>query len=311
MDTLFYFVRRVMNNRYRINEKSVVAECILVSGLSIGGLKMREHIIEVIKQIENDNGVKILFACESGSRAWGFPSKDSDYDVRFIYINKPNWYLSIDQKRDVIEIPTKDPISIPIDPLLDLSGWELTKALRLFRKSNPPLLEWLKSSIVYYQSYSAIEKMRELDKNIFSPTSCLYHYLNMAKGNFRDYLQRDEVRIKKYFYVLRPILAAKWIEKQNSIPPMEFKALLEDILPPGELKESVSTLLKRKIAGEELNLEPRVDIINEYLNKEIEHLETYTKGLILDIPDPTLELDQLFRNTLKEVWNEELTELFN
>ncbi|OIJ20678.1 hypothetical protein BKP45_08525 [Anaerobacillus alkalidiazotrophicus] len=272
---------------------------------------MKEHIIEVIRQIEKDNGVNILFACESGSRAWGFPSKDSDYDVRFIYIHKPNWYLSIDQKRDVIEIPTRDPISIPIHPLLDLSGWELTKALRLFRKSNPPLLEWLKSSIVYYQSYSTIDKMRELDKNIFSPTSCLYHYLNMAKGNFRDYLQGNEVRIKKYFYVLRPILAAKWIEKYNTIPPLEFQPLLEDILQPGELKESISTLLKRKIAGEELNLEPRVDIINEYLNKEIEHLESYTKRLKLDIPDPTIELDQLFRSTLKEVWNEELTELFN
>ncbi|MFC4323266.1 nucleotidyltransferase domain-containing protein [Litchfieldia salsa] len=272
---------------------------------------MREHINEVIKQIEQDNDVKILFACESGSRAWGFPSKDSDYDVRFIYIHKPNWYLSIDQKRDVIEIPTRDHISIPMDPLLDLSGWELTKALRLFRKSNTPLLEWLKSSIVYYQSYSTIERMRELDKNIFSPTSCLYHYLNMAKGNFREYLQGNEVRIKKYFYVLRPILAAKWIEKYNAIPPMEFQALLEDILEPGELKESVSTLLKRKIAGEELNLEPKVDIINEYINKEIEHLEAYTKGLNLDIPDPTMELDLLFRNTLKEVWNEELTELCN
>lgn len=272
---------------------------------------MREHIIEVIKQIEKDNDIKILYACESGSRAWGFPSKDSDYDVRFIYVHNPNWYLSIDHKRDVIEIPARDPISIPIDPLLDLSGWEITKALRLFRKSNPPLLEWLKSSIVYYQSYSTIDKIRELDKNIFSPTSCLYHYLRMAKGNFRDYLQGNEVRIKKYFYVLRPILAAKWIEKYNSIPPMEFEILLEYILQPGELKESVSTLLKRKKAGDELNLEPRVDIINEYLNKEIEHLEAYTKGLNLEISDPTMELDRLFISTLKEVWNEELIELFN
>ncbi|MBY6054027.1 nucleotidyltransferase domain-containing protein [Cytobacillus firmus] len=264
---------------------------------------MREHIIEVIRQIEKDNDIKILFACESGSRAWGFPSKDSDYDVRFIYIHKSNWYLSIDQGRDVIEIPSRDPISIPIHPLLDLSGWELTKALRLFRKSNPPLLEWLRSSIVYYQSYSTIDKIKVLDKNIFSPISCLYHYLNMAKGNFRDYLQGNEVRIKKYFYVLRPILAAKWIEKYNSIPPIEFQELLEDILIPGELKESILTLLKRKIAGEELNLEPRIDVINEYLTREIEHLEAYTKGLKLEIPDPTRELDQLFRNTLSEVWN--------
>lgn len=265
---------------------------------------MRPHIIEVLKQIEKDYSVKILFACESGSRAWGFPSKDSDYDVRFIYIHNPNWYLSIDQERDVIEIPARDPISIPIHPLLDLSGWELTKALRLFRKSNPPLLEWLRSSIVYYQTYSTIEKMRALDKNIFSPTSCLYHYLNMAKGNFRDYLQGNNVRIKKYFYVLRPILAAKWIEKYHSIPPMEFQALVEEILEAGELKESVLTLLKRKIAGEELNMEPRIDSINDFLYKEIKHLEAYSKGLNKEIPDPTSELNQLFRDTLTEVWDE-------
>ncbi|WP_201714729.1 nucleotidyltransferase domain-containing protein [Rossellomorea arthrocnemi] len=263
---------------------------------------MKEHITEVIKQIELDNDIKILFACESGSRAWGFPSKDSDYDVRFIYIHKPNWYLSIDQKRDVIEIPARDSISIPIDPLLDMSGWELTKALRLFRKSNPPLLEWLKSSIVYYQSYSTIDQMRELDQRVFSPISCLYHYLNMAKGSFRDYLQGEEVRIKKYFYVLRPVLAAKWIEKYQSIPPMEFQELVEDLLPAGELKDSIATLLKRKKAGEELNLEPRLDIIHEYLHKEIEHLEAYVKSINIHIPDPTAELDMLFRNALNEVW---------
>ncbi|WP_078555912.1 nucleotidyltransferase domain-containing protein [Bacillus alkalicellulosilyticus] len=270
---------------------------------------MREHIINVIKQIEEDYNIKILFACESGSRAWGFPSKDSDYDVRFIYIHQPNWYLSIDQKRDVIEIPARESISIPIDPLLDLSGWELTKALKLFRKSNPALLEWLTSTIVYYHSYSTYDQMRELDKKIFSPTSCLYHYLNMAKGNFREYLQGSQVKIKKYFYVLRPILAAKWIEKYNEIPPIEFQELLQDILPSGEVNEAVSILLKRKIAGEELNLETRVDVINEFLNKEIDHLETYAKQLNIDIPDPTMELDQLFRNTLKEVWPQELAKL--
>jgi uncharacterized protein len=95
---------------------------------------MKQKIIEEIKKIEGTYKVKVLYACESGSRAWGFPSKNSDYDVRFIYIHEEDWYLSIDQKRDVIELPIND--------LLDINGWELTKALRLFRKSNPPLLEW-------------------------------------------------------------------------------------------------------------------------------------------------------------------------
>jgi uncharacterized protein len=264
---------------------------------------MREHIIEIIKQIEIDYDVKILYACESGSRAWGFPSKDSDYDVRFIYVHKKNWYLSIDQWRDVIEIPKNDPISIPIHELLDVSGWELSKALKLFRKSNPPLLEWLKSSIVYYQAYSTTEKMSELATNIFAPNSCIYHYLNMAKGNYRDYLQGQDVKIKKYFYVLRPILAAKWIEKYNTIPPIQFQSLVEDIIPEGDLKKLIDELLRRKIAGEELNLEPRIDQINLFLNGEIIRLEEYAKSIKNDIQDPTERLNRIFRETLDEVWN--------
>ncbi|MGG3915082.1 nucleotidyltransferase domain-containing protein [Rossellomorea vietnamensis] len=266
---------------------------------------MKEHIVEVIHQIEIDHDVKILFACESGSRAWGFPSKDSDYDVRFIYIHKPDWYLSIDEKRDVIEIPAGDPVSIPIDPLLDMSGWELTKALRLFRKSNPPLLEWLRSNIVYYQSYSTIDQMKELEQKIFSPVSCLHHYLSMAKGNFRDDVQGEEVKIKKYLNVLRPLLAAKWIEKYDSIPPIEFQELVEELVPGGEWKDSIAKLLERKRAGVEIFVETSIDTINEYLHKEIEHLEAYAKSLNKDIPDPTAELDMLFRMALREVWDEE------
>ncbi|MCH1624032.1 nucleotidyltransferase domain-containing protein [Ferdinandcohnia quinoae] len=263
---------------------------------------MKQHIQQVVKQIEIDYDVKVLYACESGSRAWGFPSKDSDYDVRFIYVHQKEWYLSIDHKRDVIEIPSRDKISIPIHELLDVSGWELTKALRLFRKSNPPLLEWLRSNIIYYQSFTTIDQMRHSAKNIFSPASCIYHYLNMAKGNFRDYLQGNEVKIKKYFYVLRPILAAKWIEKYNTIPPIKFEELVKDIINPGELKDEIATLLERKIAGEELTLEPKIDVINQYLTKEIEHLEHFTKNINIEIPDPTNMLDNLFRDTLEEVW---------
>jgi uncharacterized protein len=124
----------------------------------------------------------------------------------------------------------------------------------------------------------------------------------MAKGNYRDYLHREEVKIKKYFYVLRPILAAKWIEKYNTIPPVDFTDLLNDILLAGELKTAIQTLLQRKIAGEELNLEPKIVVINQFLNEEIEHLEEYAKGIKVDIPNPTERLNQLFRETLKEVW---------
>lgn len=125
----------------------------------------------------------------------------------------------------------------------------------------------------------------------------------MARNNFREYLQGDEVKIKKYFYVLRPVLAAKWIEQHNEFPPLEFPILLEELLPEGELKEEVSKLLKRKISGDELDLEPRINVINEFSNLEIDRLDKYVRTLSVELDDPTYELDQLFRDTLDEVWN--------
>lgn len=261
-----------------------------------------DHILEVLKQIENEYEVKIVYACESGSRAWGFPSMNSDYDVRFIYVHKKEWYLSIDQRRDVLEVPKHDKLSIPIDELLDLNGWELTKALRLFRKSNPPLLEWLHSNLIYYKKYTAISKMQELESHIFSPVSGIHHYLKMAKGNYRDYLIREEVKIKRYFNIFRPLLAAKWIEKHKEFPPNGFNQLIEDILPTGDIRNIIDDLIKQKMAGEVLARKPRTEIINPFLENEIEHLEQYVKELFVDKPNPTELLNQLFRVTLDEVW---------
>ncbi|RJS60925.1 nucleotidyltransferase domain-containing protein [Bacillus sp. PK3_68] len=260
---------------------------------------MNEIIQNKLAAIEERAQVKILYAVEAGSRAWGFPSKDSDFDVRFIYIHRPEWYLSIDpqgigNKRDVIEEPIND--------LLDISGWEITKALRLFRKNNPPLLEWLRSNIIYYQKYSFIDSMRSLEPEVFYPNSILYHYLNMAKTNYRHYLQGPEVRIKKYFYVLRPILACKWIEAYNMTPPISFHELVEDIIPEGELKNEVEHLLKRKIIGDELDHEPRIQVITDFVENEIGRLEEYAKTLTAERKDPTHKLNELFRSTLEEVW---------
>ncbi|MEH7156234.1 nucleotidyltransferase domain-containing protein [Neobacillus drentensis] len=256
---------------------------------------MKEKILAEIQKIEEQYEVKICLAVESGSRAWGFPSKDSDYDVRFIYVHKKDWYLSIDQKREVIELP--------INELLDINGWELRKALRLFRKSNPPLMEWLHSGIVYYQAFSLVDKMKMIQDQVFMPQSALYHYLNMAKGNFRDYLRGDQVKIKKYFYVLRPVLACLWIEKYNTVPPIEFQTLVEELLEEGLLKQEIRTLLERKISGDELNLEPKVTAINEFLEKEIIRIEEYTKTLSGQKVDLTPRLDDLFRKVLDEVWS--------
>ena len=263
---------------------------------------MNAHILEVLQQIEQDYDLKILFACESGSRAWGFPSKDSDYDVRFIYVQKMNWYLAIDQKRDCLEIPKQDSLTTQTNPLLDLSGWELTKALRLFRKSNPPLLEWLNAKIVYYQAFSTIHKMQSISNEIFSPTTCIFHYLNMAKGNYRECLLAQEVRIKQYLNALRPVLAAKWIEKHQSFPPNDTQSLLADIIHSSELKDSIGKLIKEKQKRENSDLINPIEMINQFLDIEINHLEGYVKNLKVVIQDSTPRLNKIFRETLVEVW---------
>ncbi|MEJ8544358.1 nucleotidyltransferase domain-containing protein [Brevibacillus borstelensis] len=255
---------------------------------------MIETIQKALKRIEDEQQVRILFAVESGSRAWGFPSRDSDYDVRFVYIRPIDWYLSIDDKRDVIEEPIND--------VLDISGWDIRKALVLFRKSNPPLLEWLISDIVYHDAYGFKEEMLNIRHQVFSPKASLHHYLSMAKGNYRDYLQGEQVRIKKYFYVLRPLLACMWIEKYHTNPPILFQELVNDLLGESEVKRVIGELLKRKIAGEELNLEARIDVLNLFIEEQIRHF-TESAGLYRSvIADPTEQLDKLYRKYLRVVW---------
>jgi len=256
---------------------------------------MHKIITKQLDRLEREEQVRILYACESGSRAWGFPSQDSDYDVRFLYIRRPEWYLSIFDKRDVIERP--------ISEKLDISGWDLRKALNLYRKSNPPLLEWLQSPIRYSEKYGVAERLRGIASLAFSPKSCMYHYFNMARGNYREYLQGEQVRIKKYFYVLRPVLACEWIGQYGEMPPMEFDLLLEKLVPKdSELWGVVQQLLARKKAGEELDLEPRLNPINDYLEERLRHFEQIAASLSTAENELDGQLDVLFRLSLQEVW---------
>lgn len=253
-----------------------------------------------LERIESEEGVRILYACESGSRAWGFPSRDSDYDVRFIYIRPVSEYLSLFEKRDVIERP--------ISGMLDINGWDLKKALRLFRKSNPPLLEWLQSPIKYQEKYSAAEQIRRIAPEAFSPRSCLHHYLHMAQGNYRDYLQGEQVKIKKYFYVLRPMLACGWIEKHDTMPPIEFETLVHDLVPQeSELKAVIQELLVRKKAGDELDFEPRIGLLNDFVEEQMAYYEQIASTANTVEKDMERQLDELFRSALEEVWGGNFT----
>ena len=223
---------------------------------------MRETILRELDRIEDDFDVRVLFASEGGSRAWGFPSVDSDYDVRFVYIHQPIWYLSILDGRDVIERPVNDG--------LDISGWDAKKALRLFRKSNPSLIEWINSPIIYDDRLGFAERLRQILDQYFSETVCSYHYLHMAKGNFRDYLIADTVWVKKYFYVLRPLLAVEWMEQGRGVVPVDFNELVREIDAPEYLKTEIYKLIKEKKAGKELGRGKKNHIISAYIEKALD-----------------------------------------
>jgi len=244
-----------------------------------------------LTEIEAEDGVVILYACESGSRAWGFESTDSDYDVRFIYVRPTRFYLSIQRPRNVIERP--------ISEGLDASGWDLPKTLELFRKSNPPLLEWLQSPIVYASTTSFAEKLRALLSEYYSPVACIHHYLHMAEGNCREYLNGPEVWTKKYFYVLRPVLACIWLERGLGVVPTELGMLVEAVVTDSALRDAIAQLLEAKKAGEELRKGPRNEVISAFVARE---LARFAGAKLAPAKTRSTEaLDRLFVDTLVDV----------
>lgn len=266
------------------------------SSLQSGEEEVNDQLIERVRgeldRIEAEEHVRVLYACESGSRAWGFESEDSDYDVRFIYVRPTDWYLTIQKKRDVIEKP--------IDDDLDVSGWDLPKALELFRKSNPPLLEWLQSPIVYREIGTAASRLRGLMPEYYAPISCMYHYLHMAQGNHRQYLQGDTVWVKKYFYVLRPVLACMWIESGYGVAPTEFSVLVDRLVPDGPLRTAIDQLVAEKQVGRELDEGPRIPAISDFLDEQLSRLSAAH-----DSPPNTKDpnrLDALFVDLLVETY---------
>jgi predicted nucleotidyltransferase len=255
----------------------------------------KEEVLMRLLEIEQTHDVKVFFACESGSRAWGFASTDSDYDVRFLFVRKPDWYLSIDleEKRDVIETP--------IDGLWDVNGWDIRKALRLLRKSNPPLTEWMQSPIVYREDKILADKVRNALPAYFSPDAAMIHYLHMAQGNFRDYLQGDEVWIKKYFYVLRPLLACRWIERDLGPVPMEFERLANEVISHNDVREAITHLLQSKVAGEELDRGPKIAALSNFIESELNRHAN--ANVTRRRPVAKIEpLSQVFREVLRAAW---------
>jgi uncharacterized protein len=252
---------------------------------------MLDVIKNELNQIEEKENLRILFACESGSRAWGFPSRDSDYDVRFIYIRPLEWYLSIDDKKDTLEFPIND--------MLDISGWDIRKALKLFRSSNAVIYEWLQSPIIYKKETDFQEKMKMKFSDFFSFRAGMHHYLSMAKTCYKEELQSERVKLKKYFYGLRPALACKWIAAKQEVPPMEFPVLRQLIKENQELNQIIDQLLEQKLHGDEKDTIKKIPALNDFIETEIKAGEKFTLELEKTRGD-TEELNALFLQLLNK-----------
>jgi uncharacterized protein len=182
---------------------------------------MRDEILAALRSIEAEAQVRVLLAVESGSRAWGFASPDSDYDVRFIYVHESAWYLTVFESRDVIEkmLPGE----------LDVSGWDLRKSLRLFSKCNLALNEWLGSPVVYSETSEFRSELRALIPMFFNPTRATHHYRSMAKQALSNLTSENQISIKKLLYAARALLACRWIRQYKSQPPTEFHMIVEHV----------------------------------------------------------------------------------
>lgn len=248
---------------------------------------MQEKILEKLKEIELQKGVELLYAVESGSRAWGFASPDSDYDIRFIYKHDLDYYLSLWEKPDTIEFMTAHD--------LDGSGWDLRKTVRLLAKSNASLLEWIFSPIVYYENEAFIQQLRALAKDCFSPVACLLHYLGTTK-NFMTVCEQEEVKLKSYFYALRTALAGKWIIESNSFPPVAFMELLP--IAPQNIQEKVKELMEVKANQNETYLHPKEELITNFLQETVAFNQKHANGLESG-KKVSEELDGVFRGFIK------------
>lgn len=267
-------------------------------------MEIEKHIVEDIQQrisaAEIEHDVKVLYACESGSRAWGFASPDSDYDVRFIYAHKRDWYLSFDveRRRDVIEYPIVDDI--------DIGGWDIRKALYLFTRTNGALLEWLTSPIVYRDFGYFAERLRKFAPEAHNDLALRYHYSHMARGNAGDNLSKGEVKLKKYFYILRPLLAIRYIEQGLGLPPVRFQQLVEAVAPR-EIRKTIKDLIELKKVTPELGTGDAIPVLNDFIFLELQKHE----GVLSGQGRPDLHEKESILDELNDIFRQSVSEAFD
>jgi len=233
---------------------------------------MKDIILKYLQQVQDEKEIKILLACETGSRAWGFPSPDSDYDVRFIYRHKKDWYLSLNEQKDTI-------VKMYENNEFDLSGWDLKKSLNLLWKSNPPLSERIQSPIIYISDNEFLNGINDLAQNSYSKIATMHHYLNMSKKMYSEVKDNPTVKLKKLFYALRTSIACKWIIEREEIPPIVFQTMLEEIDIEENIKHRIYELIDLKATKNEDYLHFEEIKINNLIENYIQEAEKVANSL--------------------------------
>jgi len=247
-----------------------------------------ESIRDILKEIEEKKDIQILYACETGSRAWGFPSPDSDYDVRFIYRHKIDWYLSLSQRKDTIEFMAGD---------LDVTGWDLKKSLLLLKKSNAPLIERFQSPIEYYSSGGFKEEFKHLIESYYSPTAVFYHHYSLAIKFWEEIKSKETFKLKSYFYLMRSLLSCNWIVKDTSLLPMHIEGLMKYINE--EEKALLTQLIELKSIVDEKYLHPNDAKLNGWIGELFHFIELNKENLGVNKTDFSF-LNKFFLKTVYE-----------
>lgn len=254
---------------------------------------MEEKIKKYLADLEKDKGIEILLACETGSRAWGFPSPDSDYDVRIIYKHPKDWYLSLVEEKDSIEyfFENND---------IDISGWDLRKSLRLLWKSNPPLLERIQSPIIYQLDQDFLNEINVVAQKTYSRIATIHHYLSMAKKSFEEINNVEAYKLKKFFYALRASITCLWVLEKEEIPPIEFEKTLEGLTLPQSLKVRIAELITLKSTISESYLHHGENELIAFMQNCIQRADSESQGLP-SAKGSMSELNEFFRKQLRNL----------
>lgn len=232
---------------------------------------MRKTILTELENIEKEHGVKILYAIESGSRGWGFESTDSDYDVRFIYQRPLEWYIRVDEQKDTLDLP--------IDEVLDINGWDISKVIKLMAKSNSCIFEWLSSPIIYRENETLAQGLKEVAGYYYRPKAGVYHYINLAKNSMK-YMEEDgSIRIKKFFYALRPVMASLYIEKYRVVPPMNLMDIMKELTLEKALVTEIKELILYKQKLTEADTFYPSETLKDFVVGHIQRLSEEVAGL--------------------------------